>query len=234
MLPYPESHKMEVPNFGKNGEESIYSKTVPGYYDFDSLIGQLNALRRAGIIFPAKVLPVQKPIKSTPNLISVSEVHCGHRSLYYCKQCSRELSWRKFEARPSQKWPKPTIPHICTRHYNILLENEKKFKYDTERYNRYLIEVAEWERNIEEQNISNIGKNRDSLRNMLHKYHDNTIGMDKDNEYVIKLLKHFTEIGGYDSAILYGPDFCRELSQICYNHRNNHYIFENVDWKKIK
>jgi hypothetical protein len=181
----------------------------------------------------AKPRIVQKPFKSIINLISISEVCCGRRGPYYCKLCSRDLSWRKFDARPTQKWSKPTIPHICTRHYNILLNNDANYIKETLYYNRYLIELAEWERKVEEQNISNIGKNRHTLRDVLHKYHDNTIGMDKDNEYVIRLLKHFTEIGGYDSAILYGPDFCKELSQICYNHKHNHYIFKNVNWNKI-
>jgi len=234
MLPYPERYKMNVPNSGKNGEKSIYANTVPGYYDFDSLIGQLNALRRAGLIYPAKVRIVQKPIKPTLNLISISGVCCGRQGPYYCKQCGWHLSWRKFEARPTQKWQKSKIPNICTLHYNILLKNEEKFKDDTRAYNRYLVEQREWERKVNDINISNSGKNRDTLRDKLHKYHDNTIGIDKDNEYVITLLKHFTEISGYDSAILYGPDFCKELAQICYNHKNGAYIFENVDWNKIK
>lgn len=231
MLPYPERHKMEVPNFGKNGEKSIYANTVPGYYDFDSHVGQLNALRRAGIIYPARVRVVQKPIKKTPNLDSVKG-GLVRKGPSFCKLCGRYLSWRKFEARPNQNWPKSIIPNICTRHYNKLLENEKKFERDTLAYDRYLVKRGEWEMKVNDINISNIGKNRDTLRDALHKYHDNTIGI--DNEYVIKLLKHFTEISGYDSSILYGPDFCRELCQICYNHKHNHYIFENVDWNKIK
>jgi hypothetical protein len=54
-----------------------------------------------------------------------------------------------------------------------------------------------------------------------------------DSEDIIKLLNHFTTKSSYDTAVLYGPDFCQVLSQICYNHHFKRYIFNNVNWSNV-
>ena len=147
--------------------------------------------------------------------------------------CGDYKSWRKFTARPTQNWPASKFAAICTRHYVEILESEEKHKQATKAYERYLVEQREWERKVEDNNISNSGKNRETLRNMLHAIRSGNAPTDNFPEYVIQLIKHFTEISGYDSAILYGPNFCKELAQICYNHATRAYIFENVDWNNI-
>lgn len=143
-----------------------------------------------------------------------------NRNIWCCRFCGQVKTPKKFDK---------TFHQTCNECSNRQSRAREQIKQSAARMVRLDERKAQEEQNKKDNYIAGLGSDAKSLLHELKMRRDGMFSIDD----VPILMRTYTNSCGMDSVKRYGPTFCGQLAQICYNMIHKKFVFENVNWDMI-